>query len=31
MLVAESSPPNADAIAALRERYDTVQISKLQK
>ncbi|ANK85664.1 MULTISPECIES: cupin domain-containing protein [unclassified Rhizobium] len=30
-LVAQSSPPDAAAIAELRERYDTTQISKLQK
>ena len=30
-LVAQSNTPNADAIAELRERYDTTQISKLQK
>lgn len=30
-LVAQSSPPDADAIAELRARYDTTQLSKLQK
>lgn len=30
-LVAQSNLPDAEAIAELRERYDTTQISKLQK
>ena len=30
-LVAHSSPPDAKAIAELRERYDTTQISELKK
>ncbi|MBX4961328.1 quercetin dioxygenase-like cupin family protein [Rhizobium binae] len=30
-LVAQSSPPDAGAIAELRERYDTTQISTLRK
>ena len=30
-LVAQSSPPDAKAIAELRERYDTTQISELKK
>ena len=30
-LVAQSSPPDAKAIAELRERYDTMQISELKK
>ena len=30
-LVAESNPPDAKAIAELRERYDTTQISELKK
>lgn len=29
-LVAQSSPPDAEAIAALRERYDTTQLSQLR-
>lgn len=30
-LVAQGSPPDANAIAALRDRYDTKQISELKK